>query len=89
VILLAVPLSRVNPRQGRYLKLLPSILVYLAYLALLLACKGAAEKGRLSAFASMGGVHGLFFCLGLFLLNWTRLSLWWEKRRSMAAVGAS
>src|SRR5690606_29462274 len=31
VTLIAVPLSRVNPRQGRFLKLLPAILLYMAY----------------------------------------------------------
>ncbi|MGV6807144.1 MAG: LPS export ABC transporter permease LptF, partial [bacterium] len=32
VSLLAVPLSRSNPRQGRYAKMLPAILLYLIYL---------------------------------------------------------
>src|SRR5690606_4677771 len=36
VTLLAVPLAKVNPRQGRFLKLLPAILLYMAYLALLI-----------------------------------------------------
>ncbi|VEH67401.1 lipopolysaccharide export system permease protein LptF [Rodentibacter pneumotropicus] len=29
--LIAVPLSRVNPRQGRFAKILPALLLYLIY----------------------------------------------------------
>jgi lipopolysaccharide export system permease protein len=41
VTLLAVPLSKVNPRQGRFLKLLPAVLLYMAYLALLITARDA------------------------------------------------
>src|SRR5450830_1670454 len=41
VTLMAVPLSRVNPRQGRFLKLLPAILLYMAYLTILISARGA------------------------------------------------
>ena len=47
VTLLAVPLARVNPRQGRFLKLLPAILLYMAYLTILIAARGALEKGKI------------------------------------------
>jgi hypothetical protein len=47
VTLMAVPLSRVNPRQGRFLKLLPAILLYMAYLTMLIAARGALEKGKI------------------------------------------
>ena len=39
--LLAVPLSKTNPRQGRYLKMLPAILIYVFYLAFLINARGA------------------------------------------------
>ncbi len=49
VTVMAVPLARVNPRQGRFLKLLPAILLYMAYLSLLIAARGSLDKGRLPA----------------------------------------
>ena len=82
VTLLAVPLSKVNPRQGRFLKLLPAIFLYMAYLGLLIAARGALDKGRLPAALGLWWVHGIFFAVGLLLLYWERLSLWWASRRA-------
>jgi len=82
VTLLAVPLSKVNPRQGRFLKLLPAIFLYMAYLGLLIAARGALDKGRLPAALGLWWVHGIFFAVGMLLLYWERLSLWWASRRA-------
>ncbi|WP_158249295.1 LPS export ABC transporter permease LptF [Amnimonas aquatica] len=67
VSLLALPLSRVNPRQGRYLKLLPAIVLYISYVVLLVAVKNGVEKSELSDYA-FWGVHLIYLSLGLFLL---------------------
>jgi lipopolysaccharide export system permease protein len=82
VTLLAVPLAKVNPRQGRFLKLLPAIFLYMAYLGLLIAARGALDKGRLPAALGLWWVHGIFLAIGLLLLYWERLSLWWASRRA-------
>jgi lipopolysaccharide export LptBFGC system permease protein LptF len=58
VTLMAVPLSRVNPRQGRFLKLLPAILLYMAYLTILIAARGALEKGKIPPRWACGGYMG-------------------------------
>jgi lipopolysaccharide export system permease protein len=81
VTLLAVPLSRVNPRQGRFLKLLPAILLYMAYLAVLIAARGALDKEKLPAALGLWWVHGLFALIGLLLLYWEQLRLSWTSRR--------
>lgn len=82
VTVLAVPLARVNPRQGRFLKLLPAILLYMAYLALLIAMRGQLEKGRVPAALGLWWVHGLFLAIGLLLLYWEPLRLKWRARRA-------
>ena len=69
VVLMAIPLSRVNPRQGRYLKLLPSIIGYLSYLSLLIAGKGWIEKGKIPPELGLWWIHGLFLFIA-FLLHW-------------------
>ncbi|WP_341707420.1 LPS export ABC transporter permease LptF [Halopseudomonas sp.] len=65
VAFFAVPLSRVNPRQGRFLKLLPAILLYMSYLALLISARGWIESGKLPAEIGLWWVHGLFLLIGL------------------------
>ncbi|MDO9616967.1 MAG: LPS export ABC transporter permease LptF [Pseudomonas sp.] len=81
VTLLAVPLSRVNPRQGRFLKLLPAILLYMAYLALLIGARGALDKEKIPTALGLWWVHGLFALIGLLLLYWEPLRLRWAARR--------
>ena len=75
VTLLAVPLSRVNPRQGRFLKLLPAILLYMGYLALLIAVRGQLDKGKIPMANGLWWVHGLFLAIGLLLFYWEPLRL--------------
>ncbi|PMH42513.1 LPS export ABC transporter permease LptF [Vibrio sp. 10N.286.49.B3] len=43
--MLVVPLSAVNPRQGRFAKMGPAILIYLAYFLSISAMKSALEDG--------------------------------------------
>lgn len=67
VTLLAVPLSRVNPRQGRYARMLPAILLYLLYLTLLSTVRSKIEDGRIDA-GALYLVHLIFFGIALNLL---------------------
>ena len=67
VALLAVPLSKTNPRQGRFAKLIPSILLYLVYLLLLTNTRSLVEDGE-SPVIAMWGVHLLFLGLAMSLL---------------------
>ncbi|TWC37026.1 lipopolysaccharide export system permease protein [Pseudomonas sp. SJZ079] len=86
VTLMAVPLSRVNPRQGRFLKLLPAILLYMVYLSLLIAARGALDKGKIPLQLGLWWVHGLFALIGLGLLYWEPLRLKWAGRRAAQEV---
>lgn len=70
VSLLALPLAKVNPRQGRYLKLLPAIVLYLSYVVLLIAVRNGVEKEDVGAWGFMA-VHVLYLALALVLLLWT------------------
>jgi len=86
VTLMAVPLARVNPRQGRFLKLLPAILLYMAYLSILIAARGALDKGKIPAAVGLWWVHGIFLTIGLGLLYWEPLRLKRASRRSALEV---
>lgn len=86
VTLIAVPLARVNPRQGRFVKLLPAILLYLAYLALLIAARDALDKGKLPNALGMWPVHMLFTLIGVALLYWNSFSYWRSGRSAQKKV---
>jgi lipopolysaccharide export system permease protein len=81
VALLAVPLSRTNPRQGRYLKMLPAILIYLVYLGALIGIRSAMDTGQWPILPGLWAVHLVFFALALLLINWHRFQLWRQRRR--------
>ena len=73
VALMAVPLARVNPRQGRYVKLLPAILLYMIYLSLLVALRGAIHGGHYPAVIGVWPVHLLFIVIAAWLWGWRPL----------------
>lgn len=82
VTLLAVPLAQVNPRQGRFLKLLPAVLLYMTYLGVLIAVRGALDKGKLPHALGLWWVHGVFFLIAMGLLYWEDLRLALARRRA-------
>lgn len=63
---MAVPLARVNPRQGRYAKLLPALALYLTYFLLLSTAKSFIEEGSLPVL-SIWVVQLVFLCTGIIL----------------------
>src|ERR1700684_1197199 len=66
--LVAVPLSRLRPRQGRYARVGFAIVVYFVYSNLLSACKVWIEKGELSPAIGVWWVHAAALGLGLYLV---------------------
>lgn len=72
---LGIPLSRVNPRQGRFFHLLPGIVVFISYLGILILGRDAIASGQVPARAGLWGVHGAFLVLGVGMLAWPSLRL--------------
>ena len=68
VTLIAVPLSYVRPRQGRFAKLFPAIFLHIFYLSGLISVQGMIEKGQLSPDIGLWPVHGLFLLVAAYLL---------------------
>ncbi len=68
--LLAVPMSSVNPRQGRFAKLLPALLMYLIYFLLQSSLKSAGGSGKVDASLLMPLVSVGFLILGIVLNGW-------------------
>ena len=64
---------RTDPRQGRYAKLLPAVMLYFAYLVMLNAMRGALESGSVPIGVTLLPVHLLFLLIALVLLGWDNL----------------
>ena len=68
--LLVVPLSVVNPRQGRVLSMLPAMLLYLVYFLLQSSLKSNGAKGKLDPMTWIWCVNAAYFVLALILNVW-------------------
>ncbi|USZ13901.1 LPS export ABC transporter permease LptF [Moraxella sp. FZFQ2102] len=47
-VMLATPLSYVRPRQGRWLKLVPALFIYIACVMVIISLKDTVSKGKIS-----------------------------------------
>lgn len=86
VCLLAVPLSRTNPRQGRYLGMIPAILLYIIYLVALNAARDQIKLGKLDPVLGLWVIHGAFLALAVLLFNWGNLRRWIKSRGSKGGL---
>ena len=66
-IFLAVPLSDIGPREGRYKKVLPALIVFSLYLGLLVASRGASLIPSLNQISSMVLIHLIFITVSVYL----------------------
>jgi lipopolysaccharide export system permease protein len=67
--ILAVPLSRTQPRAGRYGRLAIGLLVFIIYLNMLSAAKAWIEQGVVSPLIGLWWVHGGMLLLAIVLLG--------------------
>lgn len=68
-LLIALPLTKVNPRQGRFFALLPVIFLQFIYFGLLTATQGNIAKGNWPLYPGLIAVHASFLTLGLVLCS--------------------
>lgn len=68
--LIAVPLSQVQPRQGRFAAIIPAMLIYIAYIDLLMMGQAWMEKGVIGPLLGLWWIHALMLALGGFISWW-------------------
>jgi len=68
LMLLAVPLARLRPRQGRFSKIGVAILVYAVYFQSLVAARTWLENGVVPSFLGLWWVHAIALVFALWLL---------------------
>lgn len=84
--LLAVPMARLRPRQGRYARLWIAIAVYFVYFSLASATRVWIERGSVPAWAGLWWVHALVVLATLAVLYGpSQLSRWRHRERAVAA----
>ncbi|GAD89776.1 lipopolysaccharide ABC transporter permease protein LptF [Vibrio halioticoli NBRC 102217] len=85
--LVVIPLSAVNPRQGRFAKMGPAILFYLAYFMAISAAKSAIEEGKISDVVGMWPMNISLLLVGIVLNSIDSLPVrrWKDKIRQKRA----
>lgn len=68
LVLIAFPLSKVNPRQGRFARMFPAIILFMVYISLLIAMRGMVEKQKLSVDFGIWSLHVIYLLIALSLL---------------------
>ncbi|MGB6975942.1 MAG: LPS export ABC transporter permease LptF [Gammaproteobacteria bacterium] len=79
---IAVPLSRVKTRKGKYARLLPALVLYIAYADLIFLSQAWIQQGTISARLGMWWVHGIMLLLAIILMaNFAGWYPSWAKSR--------
>ncbi|MEN9705569.1 MAG: hypothetical protein RLZZ393_1448 [Pseudomonadota bacterium] len=86
---LAVPLSRLRPRQGRYARVVWVVLLYAIYANLLISGRTLIEKGSVPAWLGLWWVHVVMVLLGLGILGLPRALERLRRGRALTASGVS
>jgi lipopolysaccharide export system permease protein len=86
LVLIAVPLSAADPRQGRFGKIFPGLMLYLGYFLLLMAGRKVLEDGKIPSVMGLWWVHGVILAIGVFLVFKSR-SLGVRLRARLRAKG--
>ena len=84
VILLSFPLAKVNPRQGRFAKMFPALILFIVYVSLIAGLTGSVERGKISPWLGFWGIHLIFTLLGCVLLLWPTI----KQRRYVRRMSA-
>lgn len=86
IALLAIPLSRVSPRQGRFNRLVPAMILCFVYIVSLSAARSALERGDVPLEFGLWWVHGIFLLITAMAFEYDRLSLWFTRLVSSPQV---
>lgn len=66
---IAVPLSRVSPRAGKYAKLLPAIVLYIFYVNFMFVSRKWVDDGNVPVWLGMWWLHFIVFFFSVFLVK--------------------
>lgn len=67
IALIALALSETSHRRGRFIKMLPALLIYITFLIVLSTARSSIEKGKLPVMPGIFVVHAAFLVVGIVL----------------------
>ncbi|MDA9272094.1 LPS export ABC transporter permease LptF [bacterium] len=73
--LVGVPLSRVNPRAGKYAKLLPAIVLFFVYANLMFISRDWLAAGKIPIWLGIGWLHLIVALIGVLLIWRNKVNL--------------
>ena len=79
--IVAVPLSHMSPRQGRFGKVGYALVVYLVYLNLIVTTRAQLEAGNLPMVVNFWWVHLVFIAFAAVLLYRRNRVVWFRKAK--------
>ena len=86
--LLALPLSEIRPRSGKFARLFPAILIYIVYADLMFLGRAWIQHGTLSPTLGLWWIHISAFLLAIFLngqrIGWKRIISFFCVRKKYA-----
>ena len=84
--IMAIPFSRVNPRQGRFTRLVPGIILCFLYIIGLSTARSAIEKGHIPVGIGLWWIHGMFLLVILCLYKMEQIfsHLGFSRKRRLA-----
>ena len=74
IAVMAIPLSRVNPRQGRFTRLVSGLILCFLYVICLSAGRAAIEKSQLPKEMGLWWIHGIFIIIIISLYQLDKLT---------------
>jgi lipopolysaccharide export system permease protein len=72
---IGVPLSKVDPRSGKFAKLFPAIMIFIVYANCMFIARNWVAQGKISPWIGMWGFHLSFVLLGCILMWRQRVKL--------------
>lgn len=88
IVIMAFPLSHVKPRQGRYGKMLPAVVLYMVYYTTLITARKWMEQGDTPEWLGLWWLHGIFLSIGLMLMYWPVIQLKRQAKKRAAITPA-
>lgn len=73
--LIAVPISRVNPRSGKYAKLLPAIVLFIVYANFIFVARDWIIQAKIPVWLGIWWLHALVALIGIFLFWRSKVKL--------------
>jgi lipopolysaccharide export system permease protein len=73
--MVGVPLSRVNPRSGKFARLLPAIVLYIVYANFMFVARDWLLSGKIPIWVGMWWLHALVALVGLLLFYRNQVKL--------------